>query len=304
MIMKFLAAAVFISFVVSAPAPAPQHHGHSTGAVYSRSSSSMVLKTLGSGSPGVFKDGVVSCSQFPSGDGVIPTPWLGLGGWASIMSFGGDTSEVCKDGFFCSYACQAGMSKTQWPVQQPADGMSIGGLYCDEGFLYRTNPDEESLCRWGVNSSYAINSSGNNITLCRTDYPGSESMVVPTFVEVGGVEPISVVNETSYFKWEGRDTSAQYYVCGGVSVEECCVWGEPGSGIGNWAPVVLGAGFNGLNTYLSIIPNPNNHAPPNFSVKIVPRSGSNAGECKYENGVYTGGRYGCTVAGDADFVFY
>ena len=49
------------------------------------------------------------------------------------MNENGDTSSNCKDGYYCSYACQAGMSKTQWPSEQPSNGMSIGGLYCKNG---------------------------------------------------------------------------------------------------------------------------------------------------------------------------
>lgn len=257
-----------------------------------------------------FKDGTVKCSDFPSGQGVIPVDWIDLGGWTSIMALDGSTATECKDGFYCSYACQAGMSKTQWPSDQPADGRSVGGLYCKDGYLYRSNTDTSYLCEWGHNSATAINKVDKDIAICRTDYPGSENMNVPTLVRAGSSNTITVVNEDSYYKWRGQKTSAQYYVNNaGVSVEDGCIWGKEGSGVGNWAPVVLGAGYTDGFTYLSIIPNPNNRTPPNFNVKIVADEGSTiSGECYYENGNYNGnGSDGCTVtvtSGTASFVFY
>ncbi|CCE61995.1 hypothetical protein TPHA_0B03230 [Tetrapisispora phaffii CBS 4417] len=258
-----------------------------------------------------FVDGTIKCSDFPSGQGVIPVSWIGMNGWTSILNSNGDTSSECTDGFYCSYACQAGMSKTQWPSEQPSNGASIGGLYCKDGYLYRSNTDTDYLCEWGQQSASAVNQlSSESISLCRTDYPGSENMDIPTLVGAGSSKPISVVNQDSYYTWQGKKTSTQYYVNNaGVSVEDGCIWGSEGSGVGNWAPVVLGAGYTDGITYLSIIPNPNNSETPNFNLKIVATDGSTVnGDCKYENGVYTGGSTdGCTVSvtsGSAEFVFY
>lgn len=257
-----------------------------------------------------FKDGTVKCSDFPSGQGVVSLDWLGLGGWASIMSMDGSTSTSCEDGHYCSYACQAGMSKTQWPSEQPSDGRSVGGLYCKDGYLYRSNTDSKTLCEWDNKSAYAVNKKDKVIAMCRTDYPGSENMVVPTVVEAGSSKPVSVVDSDSYFQWQGKKTSTQYYVNNaGVSVEDGCIWGTDGSGVGNWAPLVLGAGHTNGITYLSLIPNPNNKDTPNFNIKIQGTDGSSTvGSCQYENGVYTGdGTDGCTLSltsGVANFVFY
>lgn len=257
-----------------------------------------------------FEDGTIPCSQFPSGQGVVAVDWIGLDGWSTIMDMDGETSSSCEDGYYCSYACQAGMSKTQWPSEQPSDGKSIGGLLCKNGYLYRTNQDSKYLCEWGRQSSYAVNNKDSAISLCRTDYPGSENMVVPTLVQPNSKKPISVVDEDSYYKWQGKSTSSQYYVNNaGVSVEDGCIWGTDGSGVGNWAPVVLGAGYvNGI-TYLSIIPNPNNNEAPNYSIKIEAADGASVnGACSYIDGSYTGsGSDGCTVSvtsGTANFVFY
>jgi SUN family beta-glucosidase len=133
---------------------------------------------------------------------------------------------------------------------------------------------------------------------------------IPTLLEGGGKAPVSVVDSASYYTWKGGKTSTQYYVNNaGVSVEDGCIWGTDGSGVGNWAPVVLGAGMTNGKTYLSLIPNPNNKDAPNYNIKIVGADGANVvGDCKYEDGSYNGnGSDGCTVtvtSGSANFVFY
>lgn len=260
-----------------------------------------------------FQDGVHDCSSLPTGQGVVGVNWIsGLtGGFTTIMNQNGDTSEVCKDGFYCSYACQAGMSKTQWPSEQPANGISMGGLYCQNGKLYRSNTDTNFLCTWGKQTSTFVSNIKQDVAICRTDYPGSENMNIPTLLEAGSTAPVSVVDSDNYYTWRGGKTSTQYYVNNaGVSVEDGCIWGTDGSGVGNWAPVVLGAGFTGGNTYLSLIPNPNNKVAPNYNIKIQGTQGSTTvGTCSYEGGVYLGGHGsdGCTLtvsSGSANFIFY
>ncbi|KAM3161659.1 hypothetical protein ACU8KH_03764 [Lachancea thermotolerans] len=314
------AASSAVSSAASSPAASSSKTSSSGSSSSSSSSASPSSSSSSSGISGdlsafsgpssKFQDGTVRCSDFPSGQGVIPLSWVGFGGWASIMSDDGSTADSCQDGYYCSYACQPGMSKTQWPSQQPSDGRSVGGLECRNGYLYRTNSDSEYLCEWGQDSAYAVNNKGQDIAMCRTDYPGSENMVIPTVVGAGSSQPVSVVKEDSYYKWGGKKTSAQYYVNNaGVGVEDGCVWGTDGSGVGNWAPVVLGSGYTDGKTYLSIIPNPNNSDAPNFNVKIEAADGASvSGECKYEDGKYSGsGSDGCTVtvtSGTANFVFY
>ncbi|CAI1554076.1 hypothetical protein SEUBUCD646_0K02590 [Saccharomyces eubayanus] len=279
----------------------------SSAAAAASSASSSSSSSVGSAD---FEDGTISCSDFPSAHGALSLDWVGLGGWASIMDLDGNTATSCQDGFYCSYACSPGSAKTQWPSEQPTDGRSVGGLYCKNGKLYRSNTNTNSLCEEGQGSAQAVNQVSGSIAICGTDYPGSENMVVPTVVGAGSTEPINVIKEDSYYQWQGKKTSAQYYVNNaGVSVEDGCIWGTDGSGVGNWAPVVLGAGYTNGITYLSIIPNPNNKEAPNFNVKIEATSGSTInGACSYENGVYTGsGSDGCTVSvtsGSANFVFY
>lgn len=257
-----------------------------------------------------FVDGTIPCSQFPAGQGVISIDWLNEGGWSGIENSDTSTGGTCQEGSYCSYACQPGMSKTQWPANQPADGRSVGGLLCQNGMLYRSNTNTQYLCEWGVNAAYVESQLSQGVAICRTDYPGTENMVIPTFVESGSTLPLTVVDQDTYYQWQGKKTSAQYYVNNaGVSVQDGCVWGTAGSGVGNWAPLNFGAGSTGGITYLSLIPNPNNRSPLNYNVKIVAADGNSVvnGECSYENGVYSGGADGCTVAvtsGAAKFVLY
>ena len=203
------------------------------------------------------------------------------------------------------------MSKTQWPLFQPANGVSVGGLYCRNGYLYRSNTDTDYLCEWGLDTAVVVSELSQNVAICRTDYPGTENMVVPTLVEAGKSMPLTVVNEDTYYMWQGQKTSAQFYVNNaGVSVEDGCIWGTPGSGIGNWSPLNFGSGSAGGISYLALIPNPNNRNALNFNVKIVAADDSSVinGECYYEKGTFNGGNTdGCTVAvtsGKAHFVLY
>ena len=262
-----------------------------------------------------FTDGTIKCTDIDSlteQDGVIALDWVGYGGYASVMNMDGDTSTTCKSGYYCSYACQAGMSKTQWPSTQPSDGRTVGGLYCDsDGYLYKTNTDKDYLCEWGEESAYFKSEIDEEVALCRTDYPGSENMVVPTLLSSDSTEPVSVVIEDSYFKWDGASTSAQYYVNNaGVSVEDGCIWSTSGTTVGNWAPLVIGAGYSDSISYLSLIPNPNNEAGTNYNVKFVARDGASMnGDCAYVDDTYTGGSGsdGCTISvtsGIVDIVFY
>lgn len=259
-----------------------------------------------------FEDGVHDCDSLPTGQGVIAVDWIsGLnGGYSTIMNMNGDTASTCKDGYYCSYACQAGMSKTQWPSSQPSSGISVGGLYCKNGKLYKTNSDSDYLCAWGKSGFNFVSEISKDVAICRTDYPGSENMNIPTVLQAGSTAPVSVVDSDSYYTWNGGKTSTQYYVNNaGVSYEDGCIWGTSGSGVGNWAPVVIGAGYTDGKTYLSLIPNPNNEDAPNYNVKIKGVNGaSTVGSCSYVDGTFSGSSSdGCTftvTSGEAEFLFY
>ncbi|RLV96679.1 Secreted beta-glucosidase SUN41 [Spathaspora sp. JA1] len=257
-----------------------------------------------------FPDGVYSCDTFPVGQGVIALDQLGFGGWSGIYHTDTSTGGSCTEGAYCSYACQSGMSKTQWPDAQPANGVSVGGLLCKGGKLYKSNSRSNYLCEWGVNKANVVSKIGQTVAICRTDYPGTENMVIPTVVGGGQSSPITVVDQATYYRWQGGLTSAQYYVNNaGIDWQQGCAWGSDGSGLGNWAPLNFGAGYDNGIAYLSLIPNPNNRSPLNFNVKIVGEEGASvSGQCVYENGQYNGnGADGCTVgvtSGIADFVLY
>lgn len=312
---------VLLTAVAAAPSRIHHHHEHKRDATSSQlgssasGSSSSVLGDLEAyADPSeVFEDGVHDCSSLPTGQGVVAVDWISSlnGGWTSVMNLNGDTSSTCTDGYYCSYACQAGMSKTQWPSNQPSSGISVGGLLCKNGKLYKTNSDSDYLCLWGKQTATFKSEITKDVAICRTDYPGSENMNVPSLLQAGSSTPVSVVDESSYFTWKGGLTSTQYYVNNaGVSVEDGCIWGDSSSGVGNWAPVVLGAGFSGGNTYLSLIPNPNNKNAPNYNIKIQGANGaSTVGTCSYADGSYNGGdgSDGCTLtvsSGAAEFIFY
>lgn len=257
-----------------------------------------------------FEDGKYSCTDFPSGQGVVALDHLGFGGFSGIENSDGSTGGQCKEGSYCSYACQSGMSKTQWPSDQPSSGVSIGGLLCKNGKLYRSS-SSKYLCEWGQEKASVESKLSKSVAICRTDYPGTENMVIPTVVEGGSSSVITVIDQESYYKWKGGKTTAQYYVNNaGIDWTKGCVWGTDGSGIGNWAPLNFGAGYDNGIAYLSLIPNPNNLDSANFKVKIVADGDDSvvSGDCTYANGKYNGdGTDGCTVGvtkGKAKFVLY
>jgi hypothetical protein len=113
-------------------------------------------------------------------------------------------------------------------------------------------------------------------------------------------------NGATYYKWQGKTTSAQYYVNpAGVSQEDGCQWGDGSKPIGNFAPINLGVGENN-GKWLSIFQNsPTTNEKLDFNIKI---KGDNlSGSCKYENGVFvsdTGSNdSGCTVSLDNRLAF-
>jgi hypothetical protein len=127
-------------------------------------------------------------------------------------------------------------------------------------------------------------------------------MVLPVSLNSGDISLLtSPIAETSYRTNDGRMTSAQYYLQKqGVSVEDGCRWGNPGGDIGNWAPIVLGAGFCDGKTWLSITQTPENpNASLGYNVRIVGKDGAPVSQdCRYEGERIIGEGFGdgCTVA--------
>ncbi|KAI5813242.1 YNL066Wp-like protein [Pyronema omphalodes] len=262
-----------------------------------------------------FPDGVVPCSEFPSQYGAVPVG-LTSGGWTGLQRNGGNDDAIgeCLEGALCSYDCPAGYSKSQYPASQPASGESLGGLLCKGGFLYKTRPEVPQLCEAGSKTAFVENLLAGHVAVCRTDYPGTENMVLPVGLSSGEISPLtSPFQDTAYRTVNGGKTSAHYYLNReGLSVDEACRWGEESQDLGNWAPIVLGASFVDGKTWLSITKNElNPNSDLGYNVRIVGKDGGQVSQdCRYENGVITGQGYGdgCTVAlsgsDQATFQFY
>lgn len=128
-------------------------------------------------------------------------------------------------------------------------------------------------------------------------------MSIPIDSEPGTIKAMACPDGATYYQWEGKTTSAQYYLnLPGYSVEKACVWGSPGDDFGNWAPMNAGVGWSSGAAWLSIFPNlptqPNAKLP--YTVEIVGDTLSD--KCRYQNGQYcSGANYGtcspngCTV---------
>lgn len=128
---------------------------------------------------------------------------------------------------------------------------------------------------------------------------GTEAETVPLAAHSQIEQPLTCPDGSQYFHWNGKTTSAQYYVNPkGVAPEEACQWGDGSRPIGNWAPMNLGVGQNN-GKWLSIFQNsPTTNEKLDFNVKI---KGSNlSGSCRYENGKFytetSSNESGCTVS--------
>jgi SUN family beta-glucosidase len=213
-----------------------------------------------------FPDGEVDCSDFPSKYGPISVDYLGHGGWIGIQKVSiagsfvqdivtGLSGDGCTDGAMCSYACPPGYLKSQWPITQGSTGQSVGGLECSGGKLKLTNPDlSKNLCIKGTGGVSAQNKASDVVSICRTDYPGTESETVPVVVDPGQTQELACPDSGTYYKWKDMATSAQYYLNPiGVGPEEACQWGSSGTKKGNWAPINFGVSKKGQSPFTRII---------------------------------------------------
>ncbi|KAK3372535.1 hypothetical protein B0H63DRAFT_527371 [Podospora didyma] len=270
-----------------------------------------------------FPSGKLKCDKVPTEYGAVEIPWAGTGGWTTIQQFGpwikgqmvnnivSPITGTCVKQSMCSYACPPGYQKTQWPEDsQGATGQSVGGLWCnDEGFLELTRPSHAKICEKGAGGVFIKNNlSGSSSAVCRTDYPGNEAMLIPLETTPGNTYPLTNPDSSTYYEWQGKHTTAQYYVNNkNVEVEQACTWvsSKHPDSAGNWAPLNIGVGkdVHGI-TYISLFPNlPTSHAQLDFKIEIT---GDISGTCSYENGQYSGGGNGCTVGlrdGTATIVF-
>ncbi|KAJ6786860.1 hypothetical protein PWT90_00001 [Aphanocladium album] len=259
-----------------------------------------------------FPSGKIKCGHFPSDYGAVPIPWMGLGkGWAGIQKVPGGilaqvydnivtgiTGEDCTPGAFCNYACKSGSQMMQWPSLQGSTGQSIGGLYCnDDGYLELTRPSFKRLCEEAEGGVVIQNDLVELVSICKTLYPGTESMVIPTVAQPGQQIPVTNPNQETYYKWKDMKTTSQYYINPkGVKPEDACVWKSSTcpDRCGNWAPINLGVGMDNGVTYVSIFQNlPTSNAQLDFNIELM---GGNSA-CKYENGQWSSGSStGCTTA--------
>lgn len=98
---------------------------------------------------------------------------------------------------------------------------------------------------------------------------GTESETLPTCVSPGETVQLANPNGDTYYQWEGKTTSAQYYINpAGVNESTACTWGSADTNAGNWAPMNLGLGYKSGLTYASIFPNtPTTDATLDFNVR-------------------------------------
>jgi len=255
---------------------------------------------------------------------------MGLGGWIGIQSPGysggngyndistapkGSCSDgsCCKSGSFCSYNCPPGYLKASWPELQGLDGQSLGGLYCNNGELEMASGSiAKTLCVQGTDQVKVVvqNNLSGCASICRTDYPGTEAETIPLQTEPNTITELACPDGSTYYHWDNKSTSAQYYLNNlGVQQSDACWWGDGSQPVGNSAPANLGVGFNNGNAWISLFENaPTTNAKLDYTVEIT---GNNVvGKCKYSNGQYCSGddysdcnsSAGCTVSASSGVI--
>lgn len=284
--------------------------------------STTASSSSGSGVDSDFPDGEISCDDFPSSYGAVCISNAGLDCWAGLEDVGvdqytlGQTSDItsfseavsggASSGMFAAYACPVGYDMAQWPDAQGATGQSIGGLWCgSDNKLYKTRSDGYSkLCQKGAGNVQVVNNLSDDVYFCKTLYPSTEAMVLPTCAGAGDTTEIYNPYQNQSFTWEGSSTSAQIYVnLKGIGVDNSCVWTAPSpysENAGNWAGLILGTSVNSEGiTYLSLFHNtPTSSTPLDYNIKITIGSET---PCIYDysSNEITGdsdGDNGCTVS--------
>ena len=261
----------------------------------------------------VFPDGEIDCDKVPTQFGPVALPWLGRNGWAGFMDPDMDwtpgvmfTKKIHQPltltpprKSFCTYACPPGYMVTQWPVtSQGSEGQSVGGLYCGtDNKLYKTNPAFNTLCTPGAGGVEVRNEMSEQVCICKTIYPGSESPDEPYCVQPGQTIPLTNLDATKAYKWQGKETTGQFYInLKGLGPEDACLWENPKypGKAGNWAPDNLGIGQNPQGeTFIGLFRNlPTTSAMLDFDVVI---EGDVSSACYMRNNQYPSGN-GCTTA--------
>ncbi|KAF2689137.1 glycoside hydrolase family 132 protein [Lentithecium fluviatile CBS 122367] len=217
-----------------------------------------------------FQNNHFSCDQFPDGFGAVALHNEGLGGWTGIQDpvyRGADgfddimtvSKDSCKDGScctpgrFCSYGCPNPYLKMSFPKMQGKTRQSVGGLYCNEnGKLEMADGSiGKTLCGKGSEHMKVKvqNKLKKSVSICRTDYPGTESETIPLTVKPGETGELANPDQGTYYFWDGKATSAHYYINKqGVPESEACTWGtDSKKAVGNWAPLIFGTSFDDRN---------------------------------------------------------
>jgi len=129
-------------------------------------------------------------------------------------------------------------------------------------------------------------------------------MYIPVDSQPGTTLPLTCPDASNYYMWEGKTTSAQYYINPpGYPIQQACVWGSSSNDYGNWAPAVLGVGYSNGQAWVSIMPNTPTQMTATLPYTITLTGDNVSGGCRYQNGQYcTGSNYqscssnGCTVS--------
>lgn len=295
-----LAAQFFESKILPSPSPSPSPSPAQPSPV----------APVGIDTP--FPDGVIDCTKAPTQYGAVDMYWLNREGWAGrqkpssrwvkdvpvAVPIHQQTKGGCEDGEFCAIGCPSGYMSTQWPTtSQPENGISLGGLYCNGGKLYKTNPDFDVLCTPGAGGIEVRNELPDPVCICKTIYPGSESPDEPHCIPPNGTIPLLNIDALKGYRWQGKTTTGQFYVNNrGIGVEDACVWESKLFPLttGNWSPINIGAGRNEKGeTFLSIFKNlPTSHAPLDFNIII---KGDVSSKCFVNDNGFPSGN-GCTTA--------
>lgn len=280
----------------------------------------------GTGVDSDFPDGEIDCDDFPSDYGAVCISNAGLDCWAGLEDVGTDvytlmqtadiddfsepTSGGASAGMFAAYACPTGYDMAQWPDAQGSTGQSIGGLWCgSDNKLYKTRSDGYSkLCQKGAGNVHVKNKLSDDVYFCKTLYPSTEAMVLPTCASPGETTELFNPYQNSSFTWQGSSTSAQIYVnLKGIGIDNSCVWDSPdyAESAGNWAGIILGTSVDDSGiTYLSLFHNtPTSDTPLDYNIEIAV-DGSVDCTYDYSSNEITGdseGNNGCTVSGPFGF---
>jgi hypothetical protein len=145
-------------------------------------------------------------------------------------------------------------------------------------------------------------------------HPGTESETLPLELASGASEQLANPDQSSYFYWEGKPTTAQYYINpAGYQADQACTWGTAAKPIGNFAPMNMGVGYSDGVTYLSIFPNaPTTDAKLKYNVKfegdVSPSCYYDASSATYYKDGVPNTSEGCTVGipegGSAKVIFH